>query len=118
MITELDEFTEAYIICALWSSTDDVGVPLDKNHTIDDISDAALSLIIEDCKKFQAENATDIVTNPKQAGHDFWLTRCHHGAGYWDGDWSPEVGERLTKASHAFGEKNLIIGDDGKIHYE
>ena len=28
------------------------------------------------------------------AGHDFWLTRNGHGAGFWDGDWiAPVAGE-------------------------
>jgi hypothetical protein len=49
-------------------------------------------------------------------GHDFWLTRNGHGAGFWDGDWPKEAGDRLTKACEEFGEFDLYIGDDGMIY--
>jgi hypothetical protein len=51
-----------------------------------------------------------------RAGHDFWLTRNGHGAGFWDGEWYKEVGERLTKASKAFGEVNIYVGDGDLIY--
>ena len=49
------------------------------------------------------------------AGHDFWLTRCGHGAGFWDRGVG-ETGERLTKAAEKFGNVDLCVGDDGKIY--
>lgn len=36
------------------------------------------------------------------AGHDFWLTRNGHGAGFRDRELG-ELGDRLTKAAQAFG---------------
>jgi len=77
-----------------------------------------------DCAKFQADNAEILagVDIPaardleNRAGHDFWLTRNHHGAGFWDGDYQEPEATILTNASHAFGEFNLYIGDDGKVH--
>jgi len=44
--------------------------------------------------------------NIEQAGHDFWLTRNHHGVGYWDrpevyGQWESEM---LTQVSQSYGE--------------
>ena len=50
------------------------------------------------------------------AGHDFWLTRCGHGAGFWDGDRPEPAATVLTKASKAYGEVDLYIGDDGKVY--
>ena len=38
-----------------------------------------------------------------QHGHDFALTRNHHGAGFWDRGYK-EVGERLTDAADVYGE--------------
>lgn len=53
----------------------------------------------------------------EQAGVDFWLTRNHHGAGYWDRNQLPkELGEVLTEAAHAFGECYAMLGDDGRLH--
>jgi hypothetical protein len=50
----------------------------------------------------------------ERGGHDFWLTRNRHGAGFWDGDW--ERGAELTKAAHTFGGIDLFVGDDGRVH--
>jgi len=111
----LDIFATQYIVTALWSSTDDNGEPLDDNYNIYDISVKCLEQMKADCAKFQADNRNDIADDPSQAGHDFWLTRNDHGAGFWDGDW-PEAGERLTKASKAYGEVDLYVGDDGLIY--
>jgi len=112
----LDKFTLAYIEAALWASLDDKETPLDDNYGVDDISGETLSQIVEDCSAFQAANWDDIVNNLERAGHDFWLTRNHHGAGFWDGDWPEDVGKRLTDDSHAYGGVDLYVGDDGLIY--
>jgi hypothetical protein len=124
----LDEFTEAYIEAALWSSNDDNEDPLDANYFSDDIDPDTMRKMRADCAKFQRENAADIAAGPVEgaagsgeygpearAGHDFWLTRNGHGAGFWDGDWPEPAATRLTDAAHAFGEVNLYVGDQGKI---
>lgn len=103
----LDEFTTAYVEAALWSSMTDAGYPIDRDHGREDIATPTLLEMIRDCRRFQRENANDIEGNHSQAGHDFWLTRNRHGAGFWDGDWADEVGERLTTAAHAYGEYHL-----------
>lgn len=116
----MDAFTQAYIEAALWSSMDNAddqgGEPLDANYGPGDIAPETLARMVEDCKAFQRDNAGDIAGDPERAGHDFWLTRNGHGAGFWDGDWPGEAGERLTAASHAYGSHELYVGDDGLIH--
>ena len=48
----------------------------------------------------------------EQAGADLAFTRNHHGTGYWDDHrLSKELGEALTKAAEAEGEKNLLVED-------
>ena len=111
----MDRFTRAYIECALWSSTDYDGDPLDV-YDWKDIDPVTFAQFEADCAAFQATHGEDIAADVERAGPDFWLTRNHHGAGFWDGDWPVEVGKRLTDASHAFGEVDLYVGDDGKIH--
>lgn len=109
----MDVFTSAYIECALWSTNDETtesgGEPLDANYGAHDLHPSALAQIQADCAQFQRENYRDIADDPERAGHDFWLTRNGHGAGFWDGDWPEEIGERLTDASKAFGEINLYV---------
>src|SRR5208337_4573832 len=76
----------------------------------------------QDCEKFQNENREllDAAWNQDgqdafRQGHDFWLTRCGHGAGYWDGDY-PTSGDGLTEASKSFGDVDLYVGDDDLIY--
>ena len=125
-----DEFFQAYVTTALWSSNDESdesgGYPLDANYSADDIAPETLAEMRADCDRFYAENYEalncDGVTygsdfgQDGRGGHDFWLTRNHHGAGFWDGDWPKPQAKILTDAAHAFGERNLYIGDDGMIY--
>ena len=128
---QMDEFTRAYIEAALWSSTDNAddsgGEPLDKNYGMEDIDPATLHQMMDDCAKFQEENGDDIdnacltrsqYSDREQAGHDFWLTREGHGAGFWETfDWEEEAGKRLTQASKEFGSFYLYVGDDDHTVY-
>lgn len=112
---QLDTFTRQYLETALWSTTDDDDEPLDGLYGIDDFDDETLADAIADCAAFQADNAADINGRDSRAGHDFWLTRNHHGAGFWDGDWPNDAGHRMTLASHAYGSVDLYVCD-GKVY--
>ena len=107
-------FTTSYIQTALWSSIDDNGDPMDSKYNMYDISEETMVKIYDDCLKFYHENCS-LWEDDETAGHDFWLTRNHSGAGFWDGDY-PENGDLLTEKSHTFGDYNLYIGDDGLIY--
>ena len=84
--------------------------------------------MLKDCQRFLYKNRAHIKPGHctrgtgeysvyAQAGHDFWLTRCHQpGAGFWDGDWTEPHAAKLTESAHSFGECDLVLGDDGKIH--
>lgn len=118
---EFREFVHAYLVAALWSSTDDEGEPLDARFTSDDIHPDSLAHMIEECRDFW-KHATipdygmgDEYSDAERAGHDFWLTRNHHGAGFWDRGFG-KAGDRLTEAAHTFGECYLYVGDDGMVH--
>lgn len=120
---KLDRFTEAYIECALWSSTDDDGEPLDNDYGFEDLDEACLKQMVEDCRAFQEGNDQwiksehcRVVDCEAQAGHDFWLTRNGHGAGFWDGDWERDADKAMTACSKAYGSVDLYVGDDGKIY--
>jgi len=47
------------------------------------------------------------------AAYDFILTRNHHGAGFWDGDWHDPWGDRLTELAHTFPQLESYLDDDG-----
>lgn len=117
-----EKFFDAYVEAALWSSTDDNDEPLDRNYDKGDIAEETLAKMKSDCLKFRKENYElydDNGWDDEQAGHDFWLSRNGHGAGFFDKqseDGSYDVGEKLQKIAKSYGTFDLIVGDDGQIH--
>ena len=107
----------SYIETALWSSLDHNDEPLDSNYNDDDLSEEAMLKSTQDCAEF-IRQAGDLLKglSLNQVMHDFWLTRNHHGAGFWDGDYEYKVGKKLTEIAHGFGEVNLYVGDDNKLY--
>lgn len=110
-------FLQGYLACALWSSADDDGEPLDNTYTVGDLADITMKEAQDDCGDFLRDHAGDLQgIDPAQAGHGFWLTRNRHGAGFWDRGLG-DVGDRLSAAAHAAGELGLYVGDDGKLYF-
>lgn len=113
---DLDAFVDAYIECALWSSLDDKGEPLDGTYDDGDIADTARADMVSECTDFVNGNAADLATlDAGQCGHDFWLTRNGHGTGFWDRGYG-DLGDRLSKAAEVYGESDLYVGDDGQLY--
>jgi hypothetical protein len=111
------EFVGAFKEAALWASTDDAGTPLDDekyaNYTWHKDSEKRIE---EDCTKFFNMAFPLFLgrNDAESAGHDFFLTRNGHGAGFWDGHWKfpfhgadlivDDCGEFLTAAAKKYGE--------------
>ena len=113
----MSQFLNAYMTCALWSSTDDEDEALDTNYSMGDIgADSIISMTI-DCHNFYNENYAIWMHDMdcSQAGHDFWLTRNGHGTGFWDRG-NGRVGDILTERSHAMGEVELHV-ENNKVYY-
>lgn len=115
MKTKFSKFELGYIECMLWSSVDDGGNPLDYKYSIEDIDSEAIKKIKSDCNLFifKAGDLLDSIED-SQAGHDFWLTRNHHGAGFW-GRGLGKIGDDLTKLSNTFGEIFPYINDNNEV---
>jgi hypothetical protein len=95
-------------------------------------SDAAVYRAFNDCADFLSNNI-DVVNQAieehhgytiTQAGHDFWLTRNGHGAGFWDRgldnivDGSTKtIGDALSDASKSFAELS-VFEDTGLVYFE
>jgi hypothetical protein len=116
------EFVDAYLEAALWTAIDEAGNPL-RNFSLDDFSQEAVDQAIEDCDRFVTENRKDLeihgITSEIKAhhGHDFWLTRNGHGAGYWDRGYDQEVGDRLTAAAEAYGQEDVERSSNGQLYF-
>lgn len=112
----IDTVLHHYIVCALWSSTDDDGDSLDY-YDIEDIDPDTLEAMRADIVDFVESNKELLLSSgqsDEQIGHDFWLTRNHHGAGFWDRGLG-DIGEELTKACHVYGDVYLYVSDNGKV---
>ena len=112
----LEEFIQGYIECALWCSIDDNGTMVEDVYTADDLAPGTKAAMVEDCTSFWDKHKESI-DDASQAGHDFWLTRNGHGAGFWDGDYPEAIGEILTDASHGYGSFDLYVGDDNMVYH-
>ena len=117
-----DDFITAYIEAAFWSSIDhETGRSFDSLDL--DLDAASRQKMVDDCQKFIAYMYDYDLTDScltrysvwKQAGHDFWLTRNNHGAGFWEtSDWEESAGKLLTSFSHCFPECHLFV-DGNKV---
>ena len=128
----LEQFLTAYIVAALWSthdeSTESGGEPLENNYNLTDLAPETLASMRADCAAFLRDNADDLALYAEQqpgneqytaadlAGHDFWLTRNGHGAGFWDRGLGKR-GEELTRIAKGFSSKTPEVGDDGKVYF-
>jgi hypothetical protein len=108
------ELLNEYLDTALWASTDDDGQPLDRNYGIRHFSKEAIASSEKDLSSFM-EEAAPFLEGVDNIGHDFWLTRNGHGAGFWDRGYG-EAGKKLTDIAHSYGEVNLYVGDDDLIY--
>jgi len=91
----------------------------------DDFTNEAKLRAILECDKFEElltesglyDRALEY-QDADRIGHDFWLTRNGHGAGFWDGDYG-DIGDELTKlVNDNFGELNIYINEDGSLGFE
>lgn len=124
-----DQFLTAYIEAALWSSTyqmEEEGEYFSLDDGKHELAPETEEAMLHDCADFFAyceqvgidplpEYGCHQYSIAEKSGHDFWLTRNGHGAGYWDRGLG-EVGDKLTEAAKTFGEADLYVGDDGLIY--
>jgi hypothetical protein len=122
----LDDFLAGYLETLIWQAPEgDDGELIEATHGVHDFSDDALTAITADCVAF-CTKALAILSeidsdgdHPDQqrgelwakAAHDFCLTRNHHGAGFWDGDY-PTHGDTLTDISETFSNTDVYIHGD------
>ena len=111
-----EEILNSYLHTALWAETGDNEEPLDYNYDVDDFSEEALDTAKCDLVSFFGL-AKELISdhNEENVAHNFWLTRNHHGAGFWDGDY--KHGDELTKIAEKFSTLHPYVGDDNKIYF-
>ena len=107
----------------LWSSIDDDGNPLDSGNR--EVSEKLKTSLAADFQEFLDSLPKDFDAKDCYIGsgdidgmleHDYILTRNHHGAGFWDGDWGKEMGDTLTRLANHKPEIEAYVGDDGLVY--
>lgn len=122
------DFLRGYVECMSWCGT---VLPDDPDcaeyPTPDSIAEpyapevwaTARAECVAFCEEYSAllEAAHDRGVAWDYLGHDLWLTRNGHGAGFWDRGLG-ELGQLLTRAAKSLGEcDGFYVGDDGYLHH-
>lgn len=118
----VDRVLDAYVEAALFAETDEDGRPLDRDFSTRDFTGVARTRMMHDVVTFlnqaRAEGVTWSAAHDAhlgrgnvedQIGHDFWLTRNGHGAGFRDGDWSEPIAGLLHGIAKRMGEVSLYV---------
>ena len=105
---------EGYLDAALWVGVWDADGDLVHGLTVADIDSATLREAESDVADF-ARSMWSILsttepwaTMPEQAGHDFYLTRNGHGAGFWDRG-TGAAGDELSDAARPYGSVDWFL---------
>lgn len=121
--TDMQGFVKAYVEAIYFTECGPDG-PFDSSMLL---APEAWAEVFNDCNKFVQENeaALEDATGRHgygwaQAGHDFWLTRNGHGAGFWDR--TPlkmsDLGEFLTEKAKEWGQVDVYSSsEDNMLHF-
>lgn len=107
-----DDMVRAYLDAAEWTIGDD-NVKLlalaDAPHWTPEAIDHAERTVAH--FRAWAEGISSDVweDDPGRAGHDLWLTRNGHGAGFWDGYWPEDESRRATDYCKRLGEVCVVF---------
>lgn len=107
-----EDILKHYLHTALWTEE------LDGEKDIEDFGTSTVEQAKKDIDSF-VEKAGDLLNgwDDEQIGHDFWLTRNGHGAGFWDRDELPN-GKELSKICDEFKECNVWVSECDVVYIE
>lgn len=138
MDVDIESVVRGYVDCLLWSESCRGSVPTDDGHEhasdnpedcdvsfytigydVTDLAPEALKEIESDVTDFVTANTADLAgMDPSDIGHNFLLSRNHHGTGFWDRGFG-DRGDRLHKASDPYGTTSAYVnGSDNQVYVE
>lgn len=123
---EIDTIVRHYFVAALWSSVnhdeyeEDDEIHFDQDYDADDFPPEEWERARKIVRHFIEKHSDDLIVFAKslgtpQIGHDLWLTRCGHGAGFWDRNLedrslSQEMLDRLSNTCRdEYGEAHVFV---------
>ena len=110
----IDEILNSYIETAIWaeeSNENDL-----KGKTINDFNEESVANskieIYNFIKKAQQEAPDELSTyDSKALGHNLWLSRNGHGAGFFD-----DNNDKLQNLARSIKPVDIYLGNDGKVY--
>jgi hypothetical protein len=110
----IDEILNSYLETALWAEESDENDLQDK--TINDFNEESVANskieIYNFIKKAQQEAPDELNTyDSNTLGHNLWLSRNGHGAGFFD-----DNNDKLQNLARSMKPVDIYLGDDGKIY--
>lgn len=134
------EFIRHYLVAALWSSHDyrsevdssdydpSAGECMDDSFEPDQLHPGCRADVRNECMDFirrTHDAGIDLMLvggnvewgAMAQHGHDFWLTRCGHGAGFWDRGYGA-IGETLSTIAREAGNRDCVPCDSDTFTIE
>jgi hypothetical protein len=114
----IDEIVDSYLETALWSEEENPDMK-DTNFSIYDFDEESRIEATKDIKEF-INKAGNLIKglDERTIGHNFWLNRNGHGAGFWD----LKLGKRgdiLSDLASSFGNKYVFPNSEGNtVHIE
>ena len=116
MNRDIDTVLRHYLIAAIWSSGNDGEFD---DLTPDEVDAESATTARGEIVDFLAVCKTNKVNltawTDEQLGHDFWLTRCGHGAGFWDRGQGKD-GKDAADWARVAGSRDIYLGDDGVLY--
>ena len=120
---DIKQIVNSYLETMLWAEMDDEDEPLDSNYSISDVDKGSVKKAEDDIKKFLKKAGhlidTDNPTALDRIGHNFWLTRKGHGAGFWDDEKNYPKGKEISKIiEKEFKNDPYPFAQDGNVYVE
>ncbi|MBP7280327.1 MAG: hypothetical protein KBA66_02035 [Leptospiraceae bacterium] len=137
---DINEVMKHYLLCAIWTEEEQMSEMEEKEiadfygeseeitklvprneMNIENFSDDSKIKAFEDIRKFLSidgvQEAIEKQNIPNDMlGHDLWLTRNSHGAGFWDRGYDKKISNLLTNAALSLGRCEVEAGDEGWLH--
>jgi hypothetical protein len=113
---DINEILNSYLETAIWAEESDENYL--KGKTIQDVdkeskANSAID-IYQFLQKAQQEAAEELNTQDSESlGHNLWLSRNGHGAGFFD-----DNNDKLQNLARNMKEINIFMGADGKVYIE
>lgn len=116
------DFLDGYVAAMRWVGIMSYDDDDTDKHADKPLAKTAQIAIFQDCHDFYMSNFELLesagIDDYERHGHDFYLTRCGHGTGFWDRGYPDAIGTKLTEAAKSYGDATLYVGDDDNLlHY-